>query len=102
MRSRQLLAAAALALALTTTPIWAAEPMMDATPSRAAREKMAKAHAQMAECLRSEKPMSECQAAMKAAHDSAMGTGMGMGMGKGCGKMSAPAKPEDAAAHSPH
>lgn len=86
-----------LALAMAATSLLAAEPAMDAPASKAMREKMAQVHADMAQCLRSDKPMGECQAAMRAAHESVMGKGMGMK--KGCGMMD---KPSDAAAAASH
>lgn len=95
MKAKKLVTVLAVTLALATTSLLAAEPGMDAAPSKAMREKMAQAHANMAQCLRSDKPMGECQAAMRAAH----GSMMGMDMKKGCGMMD---KPSDAAAPAPH
>jgi hypothetical protein len=97
MRAKKLVAVLAMTLALATTSLLAAEPGMDAVPSKAMREKMAQVHSDMAQCLRSDKPMAECQAAMRAAHESVMGKGMGMK--NGCGMMD---KPSDSAAPAPH
>jgi hypothetical protein len=104
MKAKKLVAVLAMTLALATTSLLAAEPGMDAAPSKAMREKMAQLHADMAQCLKSDKPMGECQAAMRAAHESVMGKGKGMGMPgmdmkKGCGMMD---KPSDTAALAPH
>lgn len=103
MRTKKLVAVLAVTLALATTSLLAAEPGMDAAHSKAMREKMAQVHADMAQCLRSDKAMGECQAAMRAAHESVMGKGMGMGMGMGmkkdCGPMD---KPADTATPAPH
>ncbi len=102
MRAEKLLAVLAMSLALATTSLLAAGTGMDTAPSKAKREKMAQAHADMAQCLRSDKPMGECQAAMRAAHESVMGKGMGMpgmDMKKGCDMMD---KPSDTAALAPH
>lgn len=62
------------------------------TPSKAMREQMAMLHEQMATCLRSDKPMSECRTAMMTNCQSMMGaqgcrTAMSMGMGMGGGMM---------------
>jgi hypothetical protein len=97
MRAKKLVAVLAMTLALATTSLLAAETGMDAAPGKAMREKMAQAHADMAQCLRSDRPMGECQAAMRAAHESAMGKGMAMK--KGCGMMD---KPSDTAVPEPH
>jgi hypothetical protein len=107
MRAKKLVAVLAVTLALATTSLLAAEPGMDAAPSKAMREKMAQVHADMAQCLRSDKTMGECQAAMRAAHESMMGKGMGMpgmdmkgmDMKKGCGMMG---KPSDTVAPAPN
>ncbi len=97
MRAKKLVAVLAMTLALASTSLLAAEPGMDAAPGKAMREKMAQVHADMAQCLKSDKPMAECQAAMRAAHESMMGKGMDMK--KGCGMMD---KPSDTAAPAPH
>ena len=70
-------------------------------PSKAMREKMAAMHEQMASCLRSDKPMSECRSEMmkrcRMTGESCpmmgkMGTGgMGMGMGGGMHDQKCPA-----------
>jgi hypothetical protein len=107
MRATKLVAVLAMTLALATASLLAADPGMDAAPSKAMRVKMAQVHADMALCLRSAKPMAECQAAMHAAHESVMSKGMGMpgmdmkgmGMKKGCGMMD---QPSDTAAPAPH
>jgi len=101
MSPKKLLAVLAMSLAMAASSLDAAEPGTDAAPSKAMREKMAQVHADMAQCLRSDKSMGECQAAMRAAHESVMGKGMGMGMGmkKGCGMMD---QPSDTAAPAPH
>ena len=99
MRAKKLIAVLAMTLALGTASLLAAEPGMDAAPSKAMRQKMAQVHADMAQCLRSDQAMGECQAAMRAAHESVMGKGMGMGMKKGCGMMG---KPSGTAAPAPH
>ena len=99
MRAKKLIAVLAMTLALGTASLLAAEPGMDAAPSKAMRQKMAQVHADMAQCLRSDKPMGECQAAMRAAHESVTGKGMGMGMKKGCGMMD---QPSDTAAPHQH
>jgi hypothetical protein len=56
--------------------------MMEMTPEQ--RKTMATAHEQMAQCLRSDKPMTECRQAMRASCDmnGEMGCGM-MGHHKG-------------------
>jgi len=103
MRAKKLVAVLAVTLALATTSLLAAEPGMDAAPSKAMRVKMAQVHADMALCLRSAKPMAECHAAMRAAHESTMGKSkgmgmdMGMGMKKDCTMMSKPTEPAAAA-----
>ena len=104
MGVKKRVAVLAIGLAMAATSLVAAEPGMDAAPGKAMREKMAQVHADMAQCLRSARPMSECQAAMRAAHESAMGKGKGMGMPgmgmkMGCGMMD---KPADTAAPAPH
>lgn len=102
MSPKKLLAVLAMSLAMAASSSLAAEPGMDAAPSKAMREKMAQVHADMAQCLKSDKPMGECQAAMRAAHESVMGKGMGMpgmGMKKDCTMM---VKPSDTAAPAPH
>ncbi len=50
-------------------------------PSAEDRAKMADAHQQMAECLRSDRPMKECRGEMKKAHAA---FGHGQGHGKQC------------------
>lgn len=99
MRAKKLVAVLAVTLALATTSLLAAERGTDTAPSKAMREKMAQVHADMAQCLRSDQAMGECQAAMRAAHESVMGKGMGMGMKKGCGMMD---QPSDTAAPHQH
>jgi hypothetical protein len=47
MRAKKLVAVLAVTLALATTSLLAAEPGMDAAPSKAMREKMAQVHAGM-------------------------------------------------------
>lgn len=79
-----LLAAFALASASAT---FAAEPEKGATaaPTPEARQKMAEVHQRMADCLKSDRPMSECRAEMaKSCHDM-MGASACpmMGMGEG-------------------
>jgi hypothetical protein len=58
-----LIAAFALALA---SPSLAAEPEKPAAPAPSAeqRQKMAEAHQRMADCLKSDRPMSECKGEM--------------------------------------
>jgi hypothetical protein len=97
MGPKKLVGVLALTLAMAATSLLAAEPGMDPAASKAMREKMAQVHADMAQCLRSDRPVGECQAAMRTAHESVMGKGMGMK--KGCGMMD---KPSDAAAAAPH
>ena len=55
------------------------------TPTKEQRAKMAEMHSKMAECLKSEKPIDDCHAEMRAACTEAgpMSCGMGMGMGMG-------------------
>lgn len=71
---------------------FAANPPASAgpTPTRAMREKMAVLHEQMAACLRSDKPVSDCRAQMqKSCHDMMGKQGcsmMGMGGRKGMGQ----------------
>jgi hypothetical protein len=54
---------AVVALALST-PALAADPQKAPAPSKEQREKMAEVHQKMAECLRSDRPISECRAEM--------------------------------------
>ena len=76
-----------LLVALGSTAFAAAPPASaPSTPTREMREKMALLHEQMAACLRSDKPISECRAQMRKSCHAAMGnqdctTMMGMGGG---------------------
>ena len=63
-----------------------------AVPSKEMRAQMAALHVQMAACLRSDKPMSECRTQMIQSCQSKMGSqgcraAMGTGMGMGSGMM---------------
>jgi plasmid stabilization system protein ParE len=83
----------ATTVALLGGPSLAAEeaPPAPAPPTAEQREKLAVAHEQMAACLRSEKPFTECHAEMHASCQQTMGAqgcpmmagGMGMGMRRG-------------------
>ena len=84
--------AGALLIALSSAALAADAPAAPATPTRAMREGMATLHEEMAACLRSEKPLSECRAEMqkhcqammgKQGCTRMMGTGGMMGMGRG-------------------
>lgn len=69
------------------TPEAGKKPAM-MTPSKEDREKMAKAHEQMAACLRSEQDMKSCMDALHSECKATMGDScpaMGPGMGKGRG-----------------
>lgn len=83
--------AGALLIALSSGGL-AAPPAPSSTPTQAMRERMATLHEQMANCLRSDKSISECRAQMQKhcrammgdqGCTSMMGTGGMMGMGKG-------------------
>jgi hypothetical protein len=67
------------------------------TVSAAKREEMARAHEEMASCLRSKKPLEDCQAEMRATCQKSMGQGacpmMGAGMMYGDGKGKGPIRP---------
>jgi len=94
MKSRLSALIAILALA-SASPAFAADPEKPGHPEPGpeARQKMAAAHQKMADCLKSDRPMSECKAEMKkSCHEmkekgeggcSMMGTGGGMGHGTG-------------------
>lgn len=66
-----------------------------AAPSPEARAKMADAHQKMAECLRSTRPIKECQAEMHKAHEAMEGM-----HGKSGGSMEHPGHGMDDAAKS--
>jgi hypothetical protein len=91
---------AALAL---TFPAFAADPEKApaATPSAEQRQKMAEVHQRMADCLKSERPMSECRSEMMKGCEGMgrdacpmMGMGRGMGYGMGGGMMKGQPAPE--------
>jgi hypothetical protein len=100
-RTSHWFAGIALAGLLSASLASAAEPKKSepAAPSAEQREKMAAVHQKMAECLRSDRPMSECRAEMDKSCQEMMGDsgcpmmgagqgGMGPGMmghGKGSG-----------------
>lgn len=87
MRKHRLLTVG-LALALVSAlPSWATDQPASLAPDKVQREKMAQAHAKMAECLRSARPMAECQTEMRSAHSLGMGAQKGPGMKQGCGMM---------------
>jgi hypothetical protein len=75
-------------------PIWAADPAaphdmskMTMNPNKADREKMAKAHEQMATCLRSDQEFKVCHEALRTECKDMMGGSCpGMEMGKGMHK----------------
>ena len=80
---------AALAL-VQVSPAFAADPEKTAPsePGPQVRQQMADAHQKMAECLRSDRPLSECRAEMRKSCQmmgeggcSMMGAGGGMGHG---------------------
>ena len=79
-------AIAAFALA-SASPLFAAEPEKTAPPAPSAeqRQKMAEVHQHMADCLKSDRPMSECRSEMMKSCHGMMGEGacpmMGMGQG---------------------
>ena len=79
-------------------------PPEHAVPSKEIREKMAALHEQMAACLRSDRPLSECHSAMMKSCQEQLGSNgcpMTMGLGHGTGKrthmqpLSDSAKPAD-------
>lgn len=87
----------------------AADPA-PADPSVAQRQKMAEVHQQMATCLASERPMSECRAEMHKNCQGMMGEegcpmmgggGMGPGMMGGRGMMQPPVEPAKPSAPNP-
>ena len=93
VRSCALVAALILAAA---APTLAAEPeKAPPAPSAEQRQKMAEAHQRMADCLKSDRPISECHSEMKqSCHDAhgeggcpmmEHGQGHGAGMGPGTG-----------------
>jgi hypothetical protein len=93
---------------LISGPALAADPA-PADPTPAQRQQMAAIHQQMAACLSSEKPMSECRAEMQKNCQTVMGNegcpmmhggGMGRGMG-GRGLMQPPVKPATPSAPNP-
>lgn len=89
----------ALLIALSSAAFAADAPAAPSTPTKEMRERMATLHEQMAACLRSDKPVSECRTEMLKHCQAMMGNqgctrmmggagmmGMGggmMGMGKG-------------------
>jgi hypothetical protein len=89
----------ALLIALSSGALAADAPAAPSTPTKEMRERMATLHEQMAACLRSDKPVSECRTEMLKHCQAMMGNqgctrmmgragmmGMGggmMGMGKG-------------------
>lgn len=94
---------AVLALFSVSTA-FAAEPAKPADPSPEAREQMAAVQQKLAECLRSDRPIAECKAAMMKSCHEGMGehgcpmmgpTGGGMGPGMtGGGMMKGEPAPE--------
>jgi len=76
------------------SPVWAADPAaphdiskMTMNPTKEDREKMAKAHEQMATCLRSDQEFNVCHEAMRTECKSMMGGSCpGIEMGKGMHK----------------
>lgn len=88
--SRSVAASLTSALLIASTVLAADAPTT--APSKAMREQMATLHEQMAACLRSEKPISECRTQMMSSCKSMMGNqgcrmAMGMRMGMGGGMM---------------
>lgn len=89
----------ALLIALSSVALAAGAPAALSSPTKAMRERMATLYGEMAACLRSEKPISECRVQMQKHCQAMMGNqgctrmlgrggmmGMGsgmMGMGKG-------------------
>ncbi|GEM_PF-763803 len=82
-------AAASSLLILSAGPTLAADtPARPMAPSKEMRAKMAAMHEQMAACLRSDKPLSECRAEMMKHCETTMGNqGCSMMMGAGGGMM---------------
>ncbi len=84
----------AIALSNLTMPAWAVDtaspsnkPMMNMNPSKEDREKLAKAHEQMATCLRSDQELNACHELLRKECQSTMGEScQGMGMGDGMHK----------------
>jgi hypothetical protein len=84
---------ASVLLIMSTSAAFAADPPATSppAPSKEMREKMASVHEQMATCLRSDKPISECHSQMMKSCQETMGhegcpmMGHGM-MGSGAGK----------------
>src|SRR5690242_17690453 len=67
-------------MALASTAFVADAPTAPSAPTKEMREKMATLHEQMAACLRSDKPISECRPEMMKHCQAMMGT-------EGCSKM---------------
>lgn len=104
---------AAFALA-SAAPAFAADPEKPVAPSAEQRQKMAEVHQKMADCLKSNRPMSECRDEMHQSCKGMMGEagcpmmGMGKGgMGPGTmgggmgGMMKSPAAPEAPSVEKP-
>lgn len=93
----------ALLIGLSSAAFAADAPTAPAAPTKEMRERMATLHEQMAACLRSDKSVSECHAAMQKHCQAMMGTQgctrmmgaggmMGMGRGTNCPVTSNPSK----------
>lgn len=91
MKTKRWLGTIALAL-ISAAPAFAADPPPAAptSPSPELRAQMAAVHQKMAECLRSERPIADCQAEMASSCQAMTGAGgcpmmgpMGAGMGPG-------------------
>lgn len=91
---KTILLLATAALTNFALPVWAADATvphdmskMNMNPSKEDREKMAKAHEQMATCLRTDREFQVCHEALRTECKSLMGGACpGMEMGKGMHK----------------